>query len=318
MTESGAALDARGLRFRYGAREALKGLDLSVARGEIAALLGPNGGGKTTAFRVFSTMLLPSEGSVRVFGHDAATEPAAVRAAIGVVFQHPSLDRELTALENLMHHGHLYGMCGENLRRRSREALERMGMAERGGDKAKNLSGGQRRRVELAKVLLGSPRLLLLDEPSTGLDPAARRQLMDVLQELRRKGGLTVLLTTHHMEEAERCDRVTILHEGIKVAEGAPEALKSELRKDVLHVEAVDASALASAVRERFGLDASPEDGRLRIERERGHEFAAQLVEAFPGQVRSVSFGKPSLEDVFLHRTGRRFWQEDENGGSHG
>ncbi len=305
------AVEVEGLRHRYGSREALAGITLSVLRGEIFGLLGPNGGGKTTLFKILSTLLRSSPGQARVFGHDLAVEAARIRHRLGVVFQHPSLDPKLTVLENLQHHGHIYGLRGEHLHRQSASLLARLGLSERIRDRVETLSGGLQRRTELAKALLHQPELLLLDEPSTGLDPGARRDFTHYLGHLRSEDGTTILLTTHILEEAERCDRVGILHEGRLVALGTPEELKAQVGGDVVVIHSHQAESLGPKVRERFGYSPVLVDGNLRIETPRGHELVRDLVEAFGGEVESVTFGRPTLEDVFIHLTGRRLWGEE-------
>ncbi len=300
------ALEATDVRFRYGNREALRGVTFSVQPGEIFALLGPNGGGKTTLFKIIATLATAGSGDVRVFGSDPAVDPDAVRRKIGVVFQAPALDPFLTLEENLLHQGHLYGLGGAALRARMTAALAGVGLAERRRDLVRALSGGMQRRVEIAKSLLHTPQLLLLDEPTTGLDPAARRDVWDRLRALRERVHTTVVLTTHLMDEAAGCDRVAIIHEGEIVAMGAPDALISEIGGDVIMITSADAEGLAARVAQRFHLAADVIDGRVHIERARAHEFIAHLVEAFPGEIDAVSFGKPTLEDVFMHYTGRR------------
>jgi ABC-2 type transport system ATP-binding protein len=304
MTEDySPAVQVEELRYVYGEREALVGVSFSVARGEMFALLGPNGGGKTTLFKILSTLMPPTSGSVSLLGHDIVRESFAVRTRLGVVFQHPSLDQKLTVIENLAHHGHLYGMVGRDLQSRVRTMLARMGLSDRAHDLVETLSGGLQRRAELAKGLLHEPAMLILDEPNTGLDPAARRDFMNYLQHLREQDGVTILLTTHFMEDAERCDRVGILHEGKLVALGAPEALKQSIGGDIVVIHAADPYDLQKKLRERFGCEAALVDGTLRVERPRGHEFIRDVVEAFPGEITSAAFGKPTLEDVFIHLT---------------
>jgi len=295
------------LRRRFGAREALAGVSFTVARGELFGFLGPNGGGKSTLFRILATLLPPDGGAARILGHDVTRAPDAVRRRLGVVFQHASIDGKLTVEENLRHHGRLYGLRGPELAGRIDVLLVQLGLAERARELAERLSGGLRRRVELAKGLLPRPAILLLDEPSAGLDPAARRDFLAELRALRDAEGVTVVLTTHHMEEAERCDRVAILDRGRVVALGAPDALKAAVGGDVLVVETPDAEALRDAVRARFGFVGTLVDGALRLEHARAHELVRELVEAFPDVVRSLTYGKPTLEDVFVHATGRRF-----------
>lgn len=290
------------------ARQALAGVSFSVHSGEIFGLLGPNGGGKTTTFHIISTVFPPTGGEALIFGVDAAKEPSRVRQKLGVVFQAPSLDKKLTVEENVWHQGHLYGLSGEKLSLRMRHVLERVGLWDRRDDRVEVLSGGLQRRVELAKGLLHQPGLLVLDEPSTGLDPGARRDLWDYLKELKKEEGMTILLTTHLMEEAEKCDRVAILSQGTLVGLGTPADLKHQIGGDVISVETQDPEDLAEKIRGKFGGTVEVVDGMLRIEREAGHEFIPLLVGAFPGQVTSVTLGKPTLEDVFIRQTGHRFW----------
>ncbi len=301
--EASPAVEVEDLRHLYGDREALGGVSFSVARGEMFALLGPNGGGKTTLFKILSTLMPPTSGVVRLWGHDLSRDPGLVRRHLGVVFQHPSLDRKLTVFENLRHHGHLYGLAGSMLQRRVQAMLAQVNLTERSKDLVETLSGGLQRRVELAKGLLHEPEILVLDEPNTGLDPAARRDFMNYLQHLREQDGVTILLTTHFMEDAERCDRVGILHEGKLVALGAPDALKQSIGGDIVVIQSPDPHGLQKKLRERFGCEATVVDGTLRVERPRGHEFIRDVVEAFPGEITSAAFGRPTLEDVFIHLT---------------
>lgn len=316
------AVEARGVELTYPARRsrfgrrgepaaparALAGLDFQVAAGEVYGFLGPNGGGKTTLFRILATLMPPDRGSIRVFGADLRSQAREVRRRLGVVFQNPSLDLQLTVAENLAHQGRLYGLSGRDLAARSGRQLERFRLTDRRDQRALELSGGLRRRAEIAKALLHEPRLLLLDEPSTGLDPAARRDLWDTLEELRRD-GVTVLLTTHFMEEGDRCDRLALLDRGRLVAEGAPAALKEEIGGDVVTLTGPDPAALAQDLAARFP-ELAPEarDGAVRLEQERAHEWVARLVEALPGRIDAVTVARPTLEDVFLHRTGHRLY----------
>ncbi|HEX3662248.1 MAG TPA: ABC transporter ATP-binding protein [Acidobacteriaceae bacterium] len=297
----------------YGTRRALDELSFTVNRGEIFGLLGPNGSGKTTLFRILSTLMVPSGGRATLQGFDVAREPNQVRQQIGIVFQARSLDPKLTVAENLKHQGHLYGLHGALLRTRIQEVLTRVGLLDRSSDLVETLSGGQQRRVELAKGLIHSPEVLLLDEPSTGLDPGARRDLWLYLRTLRDQEGVTVLVTTHLMEEAEHCDRLAILNEGKLVALGSPAELKAQIGGDVVALETADpeqAAQLAAQLAGRFGVHPVVVDQFVRVEREQGHRFAAEIVEAFPGKIEAVSVAKPSLEDVFIDRTGHRFWNE--------
>jgi ABC-2 type transport system ATP-binding protein len=296
---------------RYDDRSALNGISFDVRPAELFGLLGPNGSGKTTLFRILSTLMIPTAGRALVMGCDAAQDPARVRRQIGVVFQAPSIDPKLTASENLWHQGHLYGLRGAPLKQRVVEILARVGLADRAKERVETFSGGMQRRIELAKGLLHHPGVLLLDEPTTGLDPGARRDLWQYLQMLRDQERVSVLVTTHLMEEAERCDRLAILNEGNVVALGTPAELKSEIGGDVILFEAAhDASALATRIRARFHVETTVLDNQVRIEREEGHRFVTDVVEAFPGEIQAVSISKPSLEDVFIRRTGHKFWSE--------
>ncbi len=299
-------IEVEGLKHRYGTREALRGLDFTVEPGEIFGVLGPNGGGKSTLFRILSTMITPSEGRVRLFGRDPARDLTAARRSLGVVFQSPSLDPMLNARENLLHQGHLYGIRGRTLARRMDELLARSGLTDRARERVSLFSGGMRRRLEIAKALLHGPRLLILDEPSTGLDPGARRDMWVHLRGLR-DAGVSIIFTTHLMDEAEVCDRLALIDRGLLVALDSPAALKERVGGDVILLEGEGPEELAAAVAERFGVEAAVLGGKVRLERGRGHEFVTDLVEAFPGRIDSVSVGKPTLEDVFIHLTGRRF-----------
>jgi len=325
-----AAVAAEGLAFSYGGRVALQGIHFRVEPGEIFGFLGPNGGGKTTLFRLLATLMPPQQGSLRVLGEElfgsGAGGPrqgaaARVRRRLGVVFQAPALDLQLTVRENLVHHGHLYGLRGRDLARRIDRELGRFGLADRAGDRALQLSGGLRRRAELAKALLPEPRLLLLDEPSTGLDPGARRDLWSALESLQAE-GVTVLLTTHFMEEGDRCGRIALLDGGRIVAEGTPAALKDEIGGDVVTLSGPDPERLAAdlaALLPALAPGAPPRtppsgaevavevrDGAVRLELDRAHERVARLAALLPGRIDAVTVARPTLEDVFLRRTGRR------------
>lgn len=287
-------------------------MSFEVYPAEIFGLLGPNGSGKTTLFRILSTLMLPVNGRAVIMGFDAAAQPDQLRKQIGVVFQAPSIDVKLTAAENLRHVGHLYGVSGKTLKERVAEVLTRVGLLDRANDAAETFSGGMQRRLELAKGLLHRPPVLLLDEPTTGLDPGARRDLWQYLAMLRDEQRVTVIVTTHLMEEAERCDRLAILSQGHLVALGTPTELKQEIGGDVILLESRDPGSLAHRISTRFGIEAAVIDGKVRLEREQGHRFVTDVVEAFPGEIDSLSVSKPTLEDVFIHRTGHRFWTEDQ------
>ena len=275
--------------------KALDDVSLTVRRGEIFGILGPNGSGKTTLFRILSTLLRPQGGykTLRLLGHDVFVQPNDVRGQMGVVFQSPSLDVKLTARENLTHQGRLYGLDRGSLDTRIGELLAYFGLTDRAGDLVETFSGGMRRRVELAKALLHEPKLLLLDEPATGLDPGARLDLWKQLHQLRDQRGQTIALTTHLMEEAEKCDRLAIMAKGKIVAVDTPAALKARIGGDVITLSLrdaqEDAEALCRQIAERFGPwkdDSGPivAGEKIRLEREGGTSFIATLAEAFPGK----------------------------------
>ncbi len=299
-----------GLTHRYGTRVALADLDLTIGRGEVFAVLGPNGGGKTTLFRLLSTLMPVQQGRAEVAGCDLARQPAEVRKRIGVVFQSPSLDRKLTVAENIDLQGVLYGLSGRPLIDRRDELLAQFGLADRSRELTEKLSGGLRRRVELAKGLIHQPELLLLDEPSTGLDPAARSDLWQYLKSLRDGRGTTVVLTTHYLDEADGADRIAILSAGRLVALGRPDDLRAQVGGDTIAIESPMPAPLAAAIQDRFGIKATVIDTTVRLEVPSGHQWIARLVEAFPGQIAAIRLGKPTLEDVFIARTGHRFWSE--------
>src|ERR1700721_3098931 len=246
------------LSHNYGDRLALDNLSFSVAPAQIFGLLGPNGSGKTTLFRILSTLMVPSGGLATIRGFNVAKEPAQVRQQTGIVFQSRSLDIKLTVEENLRHAGHLYGLSGKHLRARIADVLQRVALTDRAKDYVETLSGGLQRRVELPKGLIHSPAVLLLDEPTTGLDPGARRDMWQYLRTLRDEENVCVLVTTHLMEEAERCDRLAILSEGNLVALGTPTELKNEIGGDIIILDAAhDAALLAEHIRSRFHVEAA-------------------------------------------------------------
>jgi len=305
-------LEARDLSFGYPDYPVGQGISLSVSTGEVVCLLGPNGGGKTTLFRVLSTLIPCQQGEVSILGFDLRTHVNDVRRRIGVVFQSPSLDKKLTVAENIRHQAALYGVGGKLLRDRQQAMMEQLGIADRANELTETLSGGLRRRVELAKGMIHQPRLLLLDEPSTGLDPGARVDLWRYLERLRDDSGVTIVLTTHLLDEAERADRIAILDQGAIVALDKPDQLRASIGGDTITIETEDAAVLAIAIRQRFNVNVEVVAGRVRLEQTDAGTWVAKLVEAFPDRVQSITLAKPTLEDVFIQKTGHRFWQEKE------
>ncbi len=301
------AVNVSGLRHQYGDREALCGVDFSVSVGEVFGLLGPNGGGKSTLFRLLTTLLPIRSGNATLMGLDVASQPQLIRRLIGVTFQSPSVDGKLTVTENLRHQGHLYGLSGTLAGSRIDEVLAKLGLADRRRDRVDSLSGGLKRRVEVAKSLLHKPRVLLLDEPSTGLDPGARLDLWDYLTRLRQDDGTTILVTTHLMEEADRCDRLGILDRGNLVALGTPNELRQSVGGDCLTIQTPDPKSLAERINRQFEITTRQIGEALRIERHAGHELLRDLIAAFPNEITAISLAKPTLEDVFVARTGHLF-----------
>jgi len=308
------AISIRDLTKAYGERKALDGVSLDVRKGELFCLLGPNGGGKSTLFRILATLALPDSGKAEIMGHGVEDHAPEVRARLGVVFQSPSLDGKLTVRENLLCGGALYGLKGAELADRIREAAAALNLTDRLGDLVETLSGGLQRRTEIAKCLLIRPEVLLLDEPSTGLDPGARIELWAALEDLRARHGVTALCTTHLMEEASRADRVGIMSAGRLVALGTPEELTSALGGDVISLGITPGTGpdrISAEVTSRFGLPASVVEGEVRIESGDAYAIAARIAGEFPGVVASLRISRPTLEDVFIAQTGRLFADQD-------
>ncbi len=304
-----AAIYVENVSHKFGERIALDSITLQVMPGEMYGLLGPNGSGKTTLFRMLCTMLPPDHGRIRLIDKNASA--SAVRANIGVVFQHPSLDARLTVLENLRHQGHLYGLKGRPLSQRIEEVLDMMTLTDRAKDRVEVLSGGLQRRVELCKSLLHHPEVLIFDEPCTGLDPGARRRFWDDLDILRRTYGTTLVLTTHFIEEAERCDRIGILDRGRLIAEGSPEELKRTVGREVITLETRDPKGLQLQIEKIVRRDIQIIDGQVRIACDEGQQLLAQLYPLLQEKVQAMTLSVPTLEDVFVQRTGHGFQVED-------
>lgn len=300
-------VDVRDVSFAYGDRRALSGVSLQIERGEIFAFLGPNGGGKSTLFRLLATLIPLQSGDITLIGHSVREDVRQLRARMGIVFQSPSLDRKLSVLENLQHQAALYGLDRAQTRQRIEHLLEQLGLVARQRDLVETLSGGLRRRVELAKGLLHQPQLLLMDEPSTGLDPGARSDLWTYLVRLRDEQQVTIALTTHLLDEADRADRMAILDAGRVVALDTPGALRSEVGGDTITMETEDAQRLADEIGRRFAVEALVLPGAVRLQQSDGKQWVVRLVEAFPNSIRTITLGKPTLEDVFIARTGHRF-----------
>lgn len=313
MESNDAAVEVSDISFRYGNRVALDRVSFRVERGGAFGLLGPNGGGKTTLFRLMATLLRLQSGTIRILGSDLALDAHEIRRQIGVTFQSPSIDGKLTVFENLRHQAHLYGLYGREALTRVDHVLLQLGLTDRIHEMAGVLSGGLKRRVEIAKCLLHRPRLLLLDEPSTGLDPGARHDLWTCLLNLRDEFGVAILVATHLMDEAEHCQSLGILDRGKLVALGTPSELRAEIGGDCLTIMSSDSKLLATSIEEKFGVNCRQVGEALRIEHDAGHELLRDLVAAFPKAINSISLSRPTLEDVFIARTGHQFWDDSKS-----
>ncbi len=293
------------LTHRYGTFLALDWVTFGIGNGQLFGLLGPNGSGKTTIFRILSTLIRPSAGSATVFGHDPSHEPARVRPLLGVVFQDPALDGELTVRENLSFHGRLYGLGTAPLRTRIDELAELFELSDRLGERVSRLSGGQRRRADLIRGMLHRPRLLLLDEPTTGLDPLARRTFWDVVHRVRRREGVTTIVATHLLDEAEACDDLAILNRGRLIASGSPAALKARLGTEMLWLTADEPDTLRQALHERFGFDAERIGDSVRLADPAAIAQLPAIYQALGSMLTSATVRKPTLEDVFMVLSGQ-------------
>jgi ABC-2 type transport system ATP-binding protein len=312
------AIAVQDLRKRYGDVQALDGVSFAVREGEVFGLLGPNGAGKSTTVRTLVTLTKPDSGSASVAGHDVLRDQIAVRRALGYVPQDSGVDQLGTGRENLTLQGHVEGMTGRDLRSRADELLALVGLSEAADRVVKGYSGGMRRRLDIALGLVHRPRVLFLDEPTTGLDPEARVAMWDEVSRLAEAESLTILLTTHYLEEADQlADRLAIVSQGKVVVEGTPAELKARLQGDAVHVE-LENGAVEDAQRVLAGIGASPEqvlEGRTIVSRvENGGRALPGILSALEGAgipVASVSLSRPSLDDVYLHFTGRDFTSED-------
>ena len=304
-------IEAKGLVKKYGELEAVAGIDLEVRGGEIFGFLGPNGAGKSTTISMLCTLLGPTAGVARVAGIDVVHDPAAVRQRIGLVFQDPSLDDQLTARENLEFHAFIYSVPATDRRRRIDEMLAMMQLTDRASSQVKTFSGGMKRRLEIARGMLHQPQILFLDEPTLGLDPQTRKSIWIHLNELRGNKGVTIFMTTHYMDEAEYCDRIAIIDHGKIVAVGTPDELKAMVGGDVVTITSNQPDVAAREITELLGVVPARDNGTLRMEVADGKAFVPRLVRELTAPVETVSLRRPSLDDVFLKLTGRAIRDEE-------
>lgn len=301
------ALSLTEVRHRYGQSTALDGVSLDIEPQQILGWLGPNGSGKSTLFRLIATLVPVQSGSIRVFGDDVMASRQQVRERIGVVFQSPSLDRKLTVRENLECQAALYGIVGTERRDRIEQLAKRMGVADRFNQRCEKLSGGLKRRVELAKGLIHQPQLLILDEPSTGLDPTARLELWTALVDLRNQWGTTIVLTTHLLEEADKCDRLAILDAGRLVAFDTPDRLRRETGETVITILTTQPERTSEILQCQFGWSSIRLDQQVRVVTSEPIESISQVLQALGDNAISITIGRPGLEDVFIRKTGNLF-----------
>jgi ABC-2 type transport system ATP-binding protein len=298
------AVTVRGLAKRYGEIEAVRGIDFDVRPGETFGFLGPNGAGKSTTIRILCTLAAPTAGSATVAGYDVASQREQVRRNIGLVFQDPTLDSYLSAEQNLRFHAELYGVPRAVLAERMRQVLDMVGLWERRADRVETFSGGMKRRLEIARGLLHSPRVLFLDEPTVGLDPQTRAAIWGYINQLKRTEEITIFLTTHYMDEAEYCDRIGIIDRGEIVVLDTPQALKASVGKDRVQIHTADDEAAIASLRQHFGIEAAMHEGAVTFAVGSGEEFVPQLFAELGVPIRSVSVARPSLDDVFMSYTG--------------
>ena len=299
------AIEARDLHKRFGDFEAVRGVSFDVMPGETYGFLGPNGAGKSTTISMLCTLLKPSGGQALVAGYDVVAARAEVRRRIGLVFQDTTLDDYLTASENLHFHAELYGVPKQVETQRLRQVLEMVGLWDRRDSIVRTFSGGMKRRLEIARGLLHSPRVLFLDEPTVGLDPQTRSHIWAYINELKRREQITMFLTTHYMEEAEFCDRIAIMDNGVIVVTGTPEELKAGVGKDRIELRTDNDTLAKARLKELFDLDAIESEGALAIYVANGEEFIPRLFAELGVGIRSVSVARPTLDDVFMEHTGR-------------
>ena len=309
------AIDVRGLVKNYDQVQAVRGVEFEVATGEVFGFLGPNGAGKTTTISMLCTLVTPTAGSASVAGHDVVTERDDVRRNIGLVFQDPTLDNYLTAVQNLRLHAELYGLQRDVVAPRMRQVLEMVGLWERKDSPVGTFSGGMRRRLEIARGMMHSPRVLFLDEPTIGLDPQTRRSIWTYIAELKEREDITIFMTTHYMDEAEWCDRIAIMDNGEIVALDAPDTLKAQVGTDRVMIHTDDDDATIAALADRFGIEARMAEGAVTFGVPGGEEFVPRLFAELGVPIKAVNVSRPTLDDVFMSYTGTTIRDAEEDAG---
>jgi ABC-2 type transport system ATP-binding protein len=312
-----AAVTVDGLVKRYDEVEAVRGIAFEVHAGEVFGFLGPNGAGKSTTINMLCTLVRPSAGFAQVAGHDVVAERDEVRRNIGLVFQDTTLDGYLTAEQNLRLHGELYGVPRNALEQRMSQVMQMVGLWERRSSLVNTFSGGMKRRLEIARGLLHSPRVLFLDEPTVGLDPQTRSSIWSYIRELKEREDITIFMTTHYMDEAEYCDRIAIMDHGRIIVLDTPEALKAKVGKDRVQIKTDDDPAAIAALRERFGIDATIAEGAVTFGVGEGEQFVPRLFAELVVPIRAVSVARPSLDDVFMAHTGTTIRDAESTSADH-
>jgi ABC-2 type transport system ATP-binding protein len=311
------AIAVRDLAKSFGEVRAVRGVSFEVAAGEVFGFLGPNGAGKTTTINMLCTLAKPSSGEATVAGHDVVRQRDDVRRNIGLVFQDPTLDGYLTAEQNLKLHAELYGVQSDLVRPRMQQVMEMVGLWDRKDSVVATFSGGMRRRLEIARGLMHSPRVLFLDEPTIGLDPQTRRSIWSYIRELKEREEITIFMTTHYMDEAEWCDRIAIMDHGEIVALDAPETLKAQVGQDRITIHTDDDQAAIAAIAQRFGIEATVAEGAVTFGVPSGEEFVPRLFAESGIPIRSVSISRPTLDDVFMSYTGTTIRDAEEDQSKH-
>jgi len=309
----GPAIAVHDLVKHFGDVEAVRGVEFAVPPGEVFGFLGPNGAGKTTTIHMLCTLAKPTSGWATVAGHDIVSERDDERRNIGLVFQDPTLDNYLTAEQNLKLHAELYGLQRDLVRPRMRQVLEMVGLWERKDSPVGTFSGGMRRRLEIARGMMHSPRVLFLDEPTIGLDPQTRRSIWTYIAELQEREEITIFMTTHYMDEAEWCDRIAIMDHGEIVALDAPGKLKAGVGADRVMIHTDNDEAAIAALQDRFGIEARIAEGAVTFGVQQGEEFVPRLFAELAVPIKGVSVSRPTLDDVFMSYTGTTIRDAEED-----
>ncbi|MGE5239752.1 MAG: ATP-binding cassette domain-containing protein [Chloroflexota bacterium] len=307
-------ITVRSLSKTFATVNAVKSVSFEVEQGNIFGFLGPNGAGKTTTINILCTLMSPTSGHAFIDGHDCMKQPAEVRKKIGIVFQDNTLDKELTAYENLLFHAYLYTIPRHRRRAIIEEALHFFELYDRRNEQVKKFSGGMKRRLEVARALIHQPKVLFLDEPTLGLDPQSRANLWEFISELPRKSGVTIFMTTHYMDEAEICSRIAIIDRGEIIAEGSPDDLKKMIGGDVIYLKTRDNAESIDTIRTVLHIDAEEQDGEIFIAALRGDACIPTLIHTLADKVISVRLQRPTLNDVFLKLTGKAIRPETVSG----